>query len=105
MSSVPSIKITLDKERHLRLDFNAISLVEETLGVKFPEIQDNVGVRDLRAIMWAGLRHEDPDLTIEQVGSMLHMGNMQEVFQTIQDAIEQQYNEGEGGKNPTTPAG
>lgn len=105
MNTVPSVKVELDKERHLRLDFNALIAAEEATGKTFMEMQENVGIRDLRAILWAGFLHEDPDLTEEQVGAMVHVGNLSRIFEVVQEAIASSFPEGDGEKNPTTPTG
>jgi hypothetical protein len=40
-------------------------------------------------MLWAGLVHEDKSLTIEQVGEMVHLGNMNEVMGAITKAISE----------------
>ncbi len=62
-----------DKERTLRLDFNALSKAEEVTGKNFVEVLtwQELNAREVRALAWACLVHEDPALTIEDVGRLL----------------------------------
>jgi hypothetical protein len=75
---VPQVAIELDKVRHLQFDFNSASAFEEATGKSVFEVASikGMGARDMRAFIWACLIHEDESLTIKQVGSMIHMGNL-----------------------------
>lgn len=68
--------VTLDKERVLRLDFNALALAEEKTGRNLMSAEGWKGLtaRDYRTLIWSCLVHEDPDLTIEQVGASMRAG-------------------------------
>ncbi len=69
MKTVP---VELDKPRRLRFDINALADLEETLGVGLGAmLQQHVGVRVLRAMLWAGLKWEDPGLTLQRAGKLL----------------------------------
>jgi len=69
------------KTRNLRYDFNAFVALEEALNISIAEIgallTGSVKLRDLRAILWAGLIHEDRALTQEDVGKAI--GGMQDM--------------------------
>jgi hypothetical protein len=41
---------------------------------------------ELRALIWACLVHEDKDLTIEQVGAMLHWSALESIQKSIIEA-------------------
>ena len=76
MAEGRSILITLDRERHLRFDFNALADLEQVLGVtlaQLPQDAGALGLRHVRAFVWAGLRHEDPQLTVAGAGDLLQM--------------------------------
>jgi hypothetical protein len=101
---VPAIPIQLDKERHLRLDLNAIIEIERETGdtidrafemfMPVPELPKGASkdkqderaksVRErrrhlieyCRLFLWAMLLHEDPALTLKQVGAMLDLSNL-----------------------------
>jgi hypothetical protein len=68
--------VVLDRERRLRMDFNALARAEEVTGKSFldAETWKNLKASDYRAIAWACLLDEDPSLTIEQVGRLMTTG-------------------------------
>ena len=75
------------KERHLKFDLNAIAEIGERLDItirlqRFAEdlMSTPLPFSALRVILWAGLVHEDPDLTPQQVGAWVDLDNMQEVM-------------------------
>ena len=87
----PGVKITLDKERTLKLDLNAMITFEEATGKSFAEGsfgRGNMSPGDLRTILWACLLHEDDTLTEKQVGSWVAMDNMVEVASKLNEAFE-----------------
>ena len=95
--------ITLDKERHLRLDLNAFCILEEAYGDTFAILEkaERGSLSALRAVVWASLVHEDEKLTEEAVGKMIDPSNLGEVAQTIQKAIAYYLPD---PKNSQTPA-
>ena len=65
------ITITLDKPRTLRYGMNALAKIEDITGKTLMSLDlNNVGIKDLLAIVYAGLCHEDKSLTLE-VGDAL----------------------------------
>ena len=91
-----SIPIQLDKQRHLRFDFNALCALEDELGLSIAKLGNivagSVGLKDLRAIVWAGLIHEDESLTVKDVGNFLEiefrLGKIAEIGDKIRQAFE-----------------
>lgn len=69
------IPIQLDKLRHLKMDLRALTFAERELarfwGVPRVSVMQHfqnigqVGMADLAIMFWAGLRHEDPALTMD----------------------------------------
>lgn len=97
----PGVKIILDKERTLKLDLNAMVAFEEATGKSFAEgsfERGEMSPRDLRAILWACLIHEDETLTEKQAGSLVTVGNMVEVASKLNEAFEVALPEREGGE-------
>ncbi len=100
------VAITLDRERHLLLDFNALILVEDLTKRDFAQAEawEKLGFRELRALVFVCLTHEDPELTLEAVGKMLHPGNIGYVSErlvAVRDANSAEpLAEGEGGGEP-----
>lgn len=86
----PTVGITLDKERNLLLDLNAMASFEEATGISLMSGIDtkNLGMKDYRALIWVCLIHEDEKLTIKQVGKMIHAGNLSEISTAIAKAFE-----------------
>lgn len=83
------VPIQLDKKRHLKFDLNAFAELEELYGdmnAVFEAMQKG-SIKAIRAMLWAGLVHEDKELTIEQVGSMIDMSNINDVVETVSKAI------------------
>ena len=83
------IPITLDKPRRLRLDLNAMVRFEEATGKSFLSgfNWQTMSVKDIRALIWACLLHEDPALTQEAVGAMITAQNMPQITQSAQAAM------------------
>ena len=99
---IKSIPIQLDKQRHLRFDFNALCALEDELGLSIAKLGNilagSVGLKDLRAIVWAGLIHEDESLSVKDVGNFLELGEMAEIADKIRQAFEIAFPAEEEGK-------
>lgn len=92
-----SISIVLDKTRNLRFDFNALCVLEEELGVSLTDLGDkltgSLRFKDLRAIVWAGLLHEDEGLTLKDVGKLLDPSKLLEVAEAVGKAFSMAFPE------------
>lgn len=67
-----SITIILDKPRGLRYGMNALVKIEELLGKPITKLDfDNISINDMRTIIYAGLYHEDKELSPEIVGDLI----------------------------------
>lgn len=84
--SLPRVKVPLrlDRDRTLVLSFNALCRAEEVTGCNFlmGEVTFS-SIRVLRALVWAGLQHEDPTLTLEEVGDMIEEAGADDVSRAI----------------------
>ncbi len=88
--------IELDKIRNLRYGMKAISLVEKKFGKPFMKIE---GVRDgtlsmegYATIIWAGLVHEDKDLTPDKVMDLIDKhSSIREVSNQMWDAVNEMF--------------
>jgi len=98
----PAVSITLDKKRHLLMDLNAMVSFEEATGKSLMQgiAPDSMTAKDFRALLWACLLHEDESLKLEDVGKMIHAGNMGELSEKIAQAWEVASPEGKGTKDP-----
>lgn len=85
-----SVKITLDKERHLRLNLNDLEEFERRLGHSPLELMEGgtLSIKEVKLVLWGALLHEDPELTADQVGEMVGIGNFSQVAQAIQKLLK-----------------
>ncbi|HBV97781.1 MAG: hypothetical protein JL50_02930 [Peptococcaceae bacterium BICA1-7] len=97
----PFIVIELDKPRNLRLGINALVLAEEIICRPVTQVNaKNAGVREIRAMLWAGLHHEDKMLTLEQVGDFIEEAGLDYVSKKVTEALKEFT-----GKNKKGPTG
>lgn len=68
-----TVIILLDRERTLRFDYNALCDVEPLLREELAAIlkAGRMSMGDLRALMYAGMKWEDPRLTLERTGELI----------------------------------
>ena len=86
--------IKLDKERTLRYRMKALSLVEEHFGKPLAQIDfNNLFIKDAAYLLWAGLVHEDKDLTFDQlfdildsIDDMTLLGIQSSIYKAVGDA-------------------
>ena len=104
-----AVKITLTDgvERSIKFTLNAMAELEDRYGsveAAFKQL-DNGSIKAVRCILWAGLIHEDPDLTEQQVGNLIDLQYLQELMSSIGDAFDndmpnEQSLPEEAGQNP-----
>lgn len=87
------ITYNLDKPRTLRYGMNALAKIEDITGKSLMSLDLNsVGVKDLLAIVYAGLYHEDKDLTIESVGDLIdEYSSINEVADKVGKALTEAF--------------
>ena len=93
------VKIKLDKERSLRYDLNAMEKFEDVTGKSLADpktLQENIRIKDMKALLWVGLLFEDPSLTLEQLGSMVDTDNLD----VLAIALNAYGGKGNDGKTP-----
>ena len=79
--------------RNLKYNFNALVTLEETLNINIQDLMKmfagGARLKDLRALLWAGLVHEDAGLTQEAVGDMIEgVEDFAVIGKAIREAIE-----------------
>jgi len=83
------VEIELDKPRKLLINLNSMCAFEEKTGKKFLDVTDSLSkgefpaITDFRALFWCALIHEDPDITVEQVGEMITPADMDKLAKSI----------------------
>jgi len=75
--------LELDRPRKLKFGFKAIRLIREHFGEKDVSDLLNMKVDEMPIIAWAGLIHEDPNLTIEKVEDLLD-GSIPERYTVVE---------------------
>ena len=87
-----AVKITLTDgvERTIKFTLNAMAELEDRYGSvdeAFKQL-DNNSIKAVRCILWAGLTHEDPDLTEQQVGNLIDIQYMQDLMASLGSAFD-----------------
>lgn len=82
------VEITLDKPRRLVLDLNAMVDFEKATNKSLMDMDKNITATDMRALLWACLRHEEETLSLHDVGKMIHTGNMKELTAVFKELFK-----------------
>lgn len=78
--------IKLDKVRNFRYGMKALSLIEKTLSKSISTIDfANLTIEEIVTFLWAGLIHEDKELTIEGLMDIIDDSNVD--FTTLTQAM------------------
>jgi hypothetical protein len=77
------------QERHLRYTLNSFALLEEKYGTmdKAMEALESGSIIAIRYILWAGLIHEDENLTEHYVGSQIDLANLEAIAEKMNEAM------------------
>ena len=106
--------IELDKMRNFRYGMKALHLIEKKLKKPVSKIDmDNLTMEDAATLIWAGLQHEDKDLTPDKVMDLVdEYSNLQIVLVAMSEALAGAFGTGESkdedgneGKNVKKAAG
>lgn len=87
-----AVKITLADgvERNIKYTLNAMAELEDKYGSvdeAFAQLDKN-SIKAVRCVLWAGLIHEDPELTEQQVGNLIDIQCMQNLMKTLNTALD-----------------
>ncbi len=96
----PFVKVVLDKERHLCYGAAAFIEFKEQFGYdllkymkgmsdKFGELKQTqeFPLKEFRDVLWAGLIHEDPELTPRDVSNMFSLLNLGDLLPLVMEAF------------------
>ena len=83
--TLPDVEIVFgDKTYHLAYDFNAIVMAEKATGVNLlSSVVGKIDATSLRGLLFAALLKDEPDLTLEEVGSFIRPNNIATIRQAI----------------------
>lgn len=91
MAPTKGVPVQLDKARVLRYDNRAFCRLEEetdkTFVEHFEEVRRRSSLLSVSALVWAGLVHNNPDLTREEVQEMIDLARMEEIVEAAGEAI------------------
>ena len=92
------ITYELDRPRTLRYGMNALAKIEDITGKSLMSLDlASVSIKDLLAIVYAGLYHEDKELTLEQVGDLIDdYSNLNEVAEKVGKALTEAFGKQKG---------
>lgn len=98
------VDIELDKKRRLKFNMNALSELEDAMGKPVTQL-NNVGMKELRALLWAGLIHENPNLTLQDAGNLIELENIEYIGEKVTEAMTLAFPKGEGKNQVSGPNG
>lgn len=83
------VPVQLDKMRNLRYGMKAISLIEKKFGKSIAKIDmDDMTMEEIATFIWAGLVHEDKELTPEKVMELVDdYSTVQAVMEKVSEAM------------------
>lgn len=82
------VVVTLDRERELRYDMNALSELEAKFGGLQGIFEIETSLANIRFLLWAGLIHEDDALTEKQVGKLADTTRLKEYSEAVSCSLE-----------------
>lgn len=89
------IPYELDKMRNLRYSLRALSLIEENIGIPLARLDVNsISIKHLSIMIWAGLYHEDKDLTPDMVMDLIDdYSDMDKANEAMIKALDEAFGE------------
>lgn len=85
----PGVQIQLDRRRTLRYGGGALMAIEQRTGKNLlkGELGTDLSFTELVTFVWAGLRHEDPELTLEEAADLIDPSRMEEIAEAMGEAL------------------
>ncbi|URZ16859.1 hypothetical protein [Clostridium felsineum] len=91
MAITKATVINLDKERHLKFNLNSFRKLEALTGYKITqmsELMQEMSAELITQLLYVGLMHEDKELTMDAVGELVDMDNLDYVANCLMQAVE-----------------
>lgn len=77
------------KEHTLKLDLNALIALEDRTGEPFDKIfNGGLTLKTVRRLLWAGLLHENADLTESEAGALIDFSTLMQLQHTLGDVVD-----------------
>ena len=88
----------------LRFNYNALTLVEDVTGKSFFEVLGNLGhLKNMKIIMWAGLRKNHADIDLDDVGELLDdCDDLKALFEELVKAVNNYFSARASGSKKKT---
>lgn len=91
-----TVSITLDRERNLKLDLNAMSEFEELTGKSLFTIGEALGqARYIRAMLYACMKSAKEEITLDEVGELIDMDNFEYLHSRLNLLMNKSYGDQE----------
>lgn len=109
MHVIEPVPIVLDKPRSLLLTLPALKAIEDQIAKQRGEKRVNLfklfqegdlGATEMLVIVWGGLRHEDPGLTLEKTLALCARYSMEAIADVVKTAMEQHVGTGKSAEPP-----
>lgn len=102
-------KVKLDEEKYLRYNMNALVEFEDVTGQgvlkAFEDIdKGNLSLKDIRALVWAGLLDYNEELTLKEAGDVMDECGIETTIEKLTDAIQYAFPDTKENDNPKQPA-
>ncbi len=96
------IKITLDKERKLKLTLKGLVEFEKATGTSFMDVTNlqELTLEQTGALLWACLLPEDHDLKLDYVMYMVDPGQIVEITRAVLECIQASFPEAKAETAP-----
>lgn len=90
------ISISLDRERFLKLDLNAMAEFEDITGLSLFTIgQQLANAKNVRAVLYVAMKAAKEEITLEEVGELINADNFEMAVETIGKLMTKSYGETE----------
>ncbi len=95
--------IELDKSRNFKYGMRALDRIEKKLKTKISKLDmENLSIEETATLIWAGLVHEDKNLTVERVMDLIdEHSNMAKVAEVMNEAFSGAFGIGEASTEET----
>lgn len=81
----------LDKQRTLKYPIMSLIRLKNEHGIELKDLADEEKAQDMEvilAVIWAGLIHEDRELTVEELGYMLDITELPEISKKLTEIFK-----------------
>ncbi|MED4619450.1 hypothetical protein [Priestia megaterium] len=81
-----TVEVTLDKVRKLAFPLMSLIRLKKEHGIELKDLQDKEKAQDIETILtiiWAGLIHEDKELSVEDLGYMIDITELPEISEKL----------------------